>query len=46
MPLRTYLLSKGSLFADNKTVLTTRYLNNIKFSTTSMQYEIDPRDDI
>jgi outer membrane protein assembly factor BamA len=38
-------ITKGSLFADNKTVLTTRYLNNLKiFNYPSIQYEIDPRD--
>ncbi|SDW99477.1 translocation and assembly module lipoprotein TamL [Flavobacterium degerlachei] len=38
-------ITKGSLFADNKTVLTTRYLNNLKiFNYPSIQYEIDSRD--
>jgi outer membrane protein assembly factor BamA len=38
-------ITKGGLFADNKTVLTTRYLNNLKiFNYPSVQYEIDPRD--
>ena len=38
-------ITKGSLFADNKTVLTTRYLNNLKiFNYPSIQYEFDPRD--
>jgi outer membrane protein assembly factor BamA len=38
-------INKGGLFADNKTVLTTRYLNNLKiFNYPSVQYEIDPRD--
>jgi hypothetical protein len=38
-------ITKGSLFADNKTVLTTRYLNNLKiFNYPSIQYEVDPRD--
>jgi outer membrane protein assembly factor BamA len=38
-------ITKGGLFADNKTVLTTRYLNNLKiFNYPSIQYEIDPRD--
>lgn len=38
-------ITKGGLFADNKTVLTTRYLNNLKiFSYPSIQYEVDKRD--
>lgn len=38
-------ITKGGLFADNKTILTTRYLNNLKiFNYPSIQYEIDPRD--
>jgi hypothetical protein len=38
-------ITKGSLFADNKTVLTTRYLNNLKiFNYPSIQYEVDTRD--
>ena len=38
-------ITKGSLFADNKTVLTTRYLNNLKiFNYPTIQYEVDPRD--
>jgi outer membrane protein assembly factor BamA len=38
-------ITKGGLFADNKTILTTRYLNNLKiFNYPSVQYEIDPRD--
>nr|WP_315189273.1 BamA/TamA family outer membrane protein [uncultured Flavobacterium sp.] len=38
-------ITKGSLFADNKTVLTTRYLNNLKiFNYPSIQYEVDPKD--
>ncbi len=38
-------ITKGSLFADNKTVLTTRYLNNLKiFNYPSIHYEIDSRD--
>jgi outer membrane protein assembly factor BamA len=38
-------ITMGGLFADNKTVLTTRYLNNLKiFNYPSVQYEIDPRD--
>ncbi|MBQ0909351.1 BamA/TamA family outer membrane protein [Flavobacterium sp. F-328] len=38
-------INKGGLYADNKTVLTTRYLNNLKiFNYPSIQYELDPRD--
>lgn len=38
-------ITKGGLFADNKTVLTTRYLNNLKiFNYPSIQYEVDSRD--
>jgi outer membrane protein assembly factor BamA len=38
-------ITKGGLFADNNTVLTTRYLNNLKiFNYPSIQYEIDSRD--
>jgi outer membrane protein assembly factor BamA len=38
-------ITKGGLFADNKTVLTTRYLNNLKiFNYPSIQYEVDKRD--
>lgn len=38
-------ITKGSLFADNKTVLTSRYINNLKiFNYPSIQYEIDKRD--
>ena len=38
-------INKGSLFADNKTILTTRYLNNLKiFNYPSIQYEVDARD--
>ncbi|AWG21232.1 hypothetical protein FFWV33_06630 [Flavobacterium faecale] len=38
-------ISKGSYFADNKTVLTTRYLSNLKvFNYPIVQYEIDKRD--
>ncbi|MFV8322256.1 BamA/TamA family outer membrane protein [Flavobacterium sp. LB3P21] len=38
-------ITKGGLFADYKTVLTTRYLNNLKiFNYPSIQYEVDPRD--
>ena len=38
-------INKGGLYADSKTVLTTRYLNNLKiFNYPSIQYEIDKRD--
>ncbi len=38
-------ITKGSLFSDTKTTLTTRYLNNLKiFNYPSIQYEIDKRD--
>jgi outer membrane protein assembly factor BamA len=38
-------ITKGGLFADYKTVLTTRYLNNLKvFNYPSIQYKVDPRD--
>lgn len=36
---------KGGLFADSKTVLSTRYLNNLKiFNYPTIQYEVDKRD--
>jgi outer membrane protein assembly factor BamA len=38
-------ITKGSLFADSKTVLTTRYLNNLKvFNYPTILYEEDKRD--
>ncbi|MCV9929395.1 outer membrane protein assembly factor [Flavobacterium sp. LS1R49] len=38
-------ITKGSLFADFKTTLTTRYLNNLKiFNYPSIHYELDKRD--
>ncbi|NRT16087.1 outer membrane protein assembly factor BamA [Flavobacterium sp. 28A] len=38
-------ITKGSKYADFKTVLTTRYLNNLKiFNYPSIQYEVDKRD--
>jgi len=38
-------ITKGSLFADARTVLTTRYLNNLKiFNYPNILYEVDPRD--
>jgi outer membrane protein assembly factor BamA len=38
-------ITKGGLFADTKTVLTTRYLNNLKiFNYPTILYELDKRD--
>ncbi|MEN9908439.1 MAG: hypothetical protein RLZZ540_1588 [Bacteroidota bacterium] len=38
-------ISKGSVFADYKTVLTSRYLSNLKvFNPPSIQYEVDKKD--
>lgn len=38
-------ITKGSLFADYKTVLTSRYLNNLKiFNYPTILYEVDKRD--
>ncbi|WP_026708288.1 translocation and assembly module lipoprotein TamL [Flavobacterium frigidarium] len=38
-------INKGMPFADFRTVLTTRYLNNLKiFNYPSIQYEVDKRD--
>ena len=38
-------ITKGSMYADYKTVLTTRYLNNLRiFNYPSIQYEVDKRD--
>jgi outer membrane protein assembly factor BamA len=38
-------ISKGGVFNDTKTVLTTRYLNNLKiFNYPTIQYEVDKRD--
>jgi outer membrane protein assembly factor BamA len=38
-------ITKGSLFADSRTVLTTRYLNNLKiFNYPTILYEVDKRD--
>ena len=38
-------ITKGSVFADYKTTLTTRYLNNLKvFNYPSIHYEVDKRD--
>ena len=38
-------ITKGSLFADSRTVLTTRYLSNLKnFNYPTILYELDKRD--
>ncbi|HEY6142775.1 MAG TPA: BamA/TamA family outer membrane protein [Flavobacterium sp.] len=38
-------ITKGSLFADSKTILTTRYLSNLKiFNYPTILYEVDKRD--
>lgn len=38
-------ITQGSLFADSRTVLTTRYLNNLKiFNYPTILYEVDKRD--
>lgn len=38
-------ITKGSLFSDTKSTLTTRYLNNLKiFNYPTIQYEIDKND--
>ncbi len=38
-------ISKGSVFADFRTVLTSRYLNNLRiFNPPSIQYEVDKKD--
>jgi outer membrane protein assembly factor BamA len=38
-------ITKGSLFSDSRTVLSTRYLNNLKiFNYPTILYEVDPRD--
>ncbi|RAR74128.1 translocation and assembly module lipoprotein TamL [Flavobacterium aciduliphilum] len=38
-------ISKGSLFSDNNTLLTTRYLNNLRiFKYPTILYKIDPKD--
>jgi outer membrane protein assembly factor BamA len=38
-------LSKGAMFNDEKTVLTTRYLNNLRvFNYPTIQYQVDPKD--
>jgi outer membrane protein assembly factor BamA len=38
-------INKGSTFSDNRTTLSSRYLNNLKiFNYPSIQYEVDKRD--
>ena len=38
-------ITKGSLFSDNNTVLTTKYLSNLKvFNYPTIEYKIDPKD--
>jgi outer membrane protein assembly factor BamA len=38
-------ITKGSTFSDNRTTLSSRYLNNLKiFNYPSIQYEVDKRD--
>jgi len=38
-------ITKGDMFSDNKTVLSTRYLNNLKtFNYPTIQYEVDQKD--
>jgi outer membrane protein assembly factor BamA len=38
-------ITKGDLFSDTKTVLSTRYLNNLKtFNYPTIQYEVDKKD--
>jgi len=37
-------ITKGSLFSENNTLLTTKYLNNLKvFNYPSIEYKIDPK---
>ena len=38
-------ITKGSLYSENNTVLTTRYLSNLKvFNYPTIEYKIDPKD--
>lgn len=38
-------ITKGSLFSDNNTILTTKYLSNLKvFNYPTIEYKIDPKD--
>ncbi len=39
-------ITPGSIYSDDKTTLTTRYLSNLKvFNYPTIQYEIDPKDE-
>ncbi|MEC4004647.1 BamA/TamA family outer membrane protein [Flavobacterium sp. SUN052] len=39
-------ITKGSMFSDNNTLLTTRYLSNLRvFNYPTIQYKIDPKDE-
>ncbi|MBY0487215.1 MAG: BamA/TamA family outer membrane protein [Flavobacteriaceae bacterium] len=39
-------ITKGSLYSDNNSVLTTRYLSNLRvFNYPTIQYKVDPKDD-
>lgn len=39
-------ITKGSLFSDNNTILTTKYLSNLRvFNYPTIQYKIDPKDE-
>ena len=39
-------VTKGSLYSDNNTTLTTKYLSNLKvFNYPTIQYKIDPKDE-
>lgn len=39
-------ITKGSWFSDNNSILTTRYLSNLKvFNYPTIQYQIDPKDE-
>jgi outer membrane protein assembly factor BamA len=38
-------ITKGDVFNDNKTILSSRYLNNLKtFNYPTIQYQVDPKD--
>ena len=38
-------ITKGSMFSDNNTILTTKYLSNLKvFNYPTIEYKIDPKD--
>lgn len=39
-------INKGNLFSDNNTILTSRYLSNLRvFTYPTIQYKIDPKDE-